>query len=114
MYIWKIFNRGLYLKIIFIIVIIIAPGLSSIFNFSNGNSNASAKVITVNPAGSSDYQTISAAIDNASSGDTIFVHHGIYYENITLNKTLNLYGSGEEDTIIFGNLSDSIVKINAN
>ena len=41
-----------------------------------------------------DYPTISAAIDAASSGDTIIVRSGTYYENIIINKRLSLIGEG--------------------
>lgn len=38
------------------------------------------------------YSSIMAAVSAASSGDTIIVHSGIYYENVVLNKQLILIG----------------------
>ena len=41
-----------------------------------------------------DYQTISSAINAASSGDSIVVHSGFYNENIVIDKKLSLIGEG--------------------
>jgi parallel beta-helix repeat protein len=56
--------------------------------------------ITVDDSGGADYTTIQQAIDNASDGDTIFVYNGIYYENVEVNKTVNLIGEDRDNTII--------------
>jgi parallel beta-helix repeat protein len=50
-----------------------------------------------------DYSTIQKAIDNASSGDTIFVAEGTYYENIIIDKSISLIGNNSETTILNGN-----------
>ncbi len=47
-----------------------------------------------------DYPTIQEAINNANSGDTIFVRNGTYYENVVVNKPLTLKGESREDTMI--------------
>jgi uncharacterized repeat protein (TIGR01451 family) len=41
-----------------------------------------------------DYSTIQAAINAASTGDTILVNSGTYYENVDVNKQLTLRGVG--------------------
>jgi len=41
-------------------------------------------------------------IDNASDGDTIYIPSGIYYENIIINKAINLIGEDKDTTIIDG------------
>jgi len=48
------------------------------------------------------YSSIQNAIDNALAGDTVFVYNGIYYENIIVNKTVNIIGENKENTIIKG------------
>jgi parallel beta-helix repeat protein len=50
------------------------------------------------------YTKIQDAIDNASKGDTVFVFDDSspYYENIVINKTINLIGEDKETTIIDG------------
>lgn len=55
----------------------------------------------VNPAGSNGCSsTISAAVAAASPGDTINVGPGQYAENVVINKSISLVGSGSEATII--------------
>lgn len=62
-----------------ILILVLLPG--------NG---ASAALIIV----PHDYARIQWAIDNATSGDTIVVHSGTYYENVKVNKKLILKGIG--------------------
>lgn len=55
------------------------------------------------------YQFIQDAIDNATYEDTIFVYNGTYYENIVINKPLNLIGEDKATTIVDGRkLNNSI------
>ncbi|KQC04559.1 MAG: hypothetical protein APR53_10340 [Methanoculleus sp. SDB] len=51
--------------------------------------SAAAATVTVNPGDS-----IQAAIDGASAGDTIVVNSGTYSEYFTVDKTLTMSGSG--------------------
>jgi parallel beta-helix repeat protein len=48
------------------------------------------------------YNRIQDAVDNANDADTIFVFGGTYYENIILDKSLNLIGEDKKTTIIDG------------
>ena len=52
-------------------------------------------------AGADDWQvhsseSIQAAINGATAGDTIYVHAGTYTENVLVNKTLTLQGDGAD------------------
>ncbi|MHA1685762.1 MAG: NosD domain-containing protein [Candidatus Heimdallarchaeaceae archaeon] len=49
-----------------------------------------------------EYGTIQEAINAANPGDTIYVKAGIYYENITIDKPINLIGENNTTTIIDG------------
>jgi len=49
-----------------------------------------------------DFETIQAAVNTASPGDTIQVAAGIYYECVTVNKTVTLIGEDPLTTIIDG------------
>ena len=69
------------------------------------------KTITVDDDGGADYTRIQDAIDNASDGDTVFVYNGIYYENLNVNKILNLIGEDKDSTIIDGENKDDVIKI---
>jgi parallel beta-helix repeat protein len=59
------------------------------------------------------YPTIQEAINNASSGDTIFVRKGIYTENIVINKSITLIGEDRESTIIDGGATGNVISIKA-
>jgi len=47
-------------------------------------------------------ESIQTAIDNASSGDTIYVHAGTYKENLVIRRSLSLIGDGYSVTTIRG------------
>ena len=58
------------------------------------NTLVQGKTIIVDPNGKGNYTKIQYAIENASSGDIIRVWDGIYYEALTINKTLSIIGNG--------------------
>lgn len=70
--------------------------------------NAQALTITV----PDDYPTIQEAINHASSGDTIYVKAGTYYENVVVNKSLALVGE-DRRSVIDGNRSGNVVSVRA-
>jgi nitrous oxidase accessory protein NosD len=57
---------------------------------------ATHKTITV----PDDYTTISAAIGNASDGDTVLVRSGNYTESLTIDKSISMLGEESKTTII--------------
>ena len=59
-------------------------------------------------------KTIQEGINNASSGDTVYVYNGTYYENIIVNKTIELIGENRDNTIIDGGGSDDVIYISSN
>jgi parallel beta-helix repeat protein len=54
--------------------------------------------------------SIQSMIDNADFGDTVIVDEGVYYENVVIEKPVNLRGNG---AIIDGNSGSFCVKISA-
>jgi len=50
-------------------------------------------------------------IDNASDGDTIYIPSGIYYENIEIDKSIDLIGEDKNTTIIDGSRIYNTVSI---
>ncbi|NIR16099.1 MAG: hypothetical protein GWN86_20125 [Desulfobacterales bacterium] len=62
-----------------------------------------------------DYGSIQEAVDAANPRDIILVSAGIYYEHVTVNKTVSLLGENHKTTIIDGNnRSDIILNVTAN
>ncbi|UCF09193.1 MAG: right-handed parallel beta-helix repeat-containing protein, partial [Thermoplasmata archaeon] len=72
-----------------------------------------AAIITVDDSGGADYLTIQEAIDGANPGDTIFVSNGTYYENVVVNKTINLIGEDKNSTIIDAGGIGKVINISA-
>jgi len=60
------------------------------FVFGTAITQADASVITVDDNGGGNYSTIQEAVNNAQNGDTILVSHGLYKENIKVNKELTI------------------------
>jgi parallel beta-helix repeat protein len=56
---------------------------------------ASAGTWYVDDDGGADFTGIQEAINNASDGDTIIVHSGVYHENVVVNKSVTLIGNGQ-------------------
>ena len=58
----------------------------------------------VGGSGPGNYSIIQDAIDNATSGDTVFVFDDSspYYENVIVDKSINLIGENKDTTVIDG------------
>ena len=65
------------------------------------------------PNGTTYYETIQEAIDDASSGDQINVCRGTYYENVDVDKGLTLEGGHNGTSIIDGGGTDCVVILSA-
>jgi len=58
--------------------------------------------------------TIQEGINNATFGDTVYVYNGTYYENVILNKKINLIGNNSKDCIIRSvNLNQPVIEVNS-
>jgi len=71
--------------------------------------NANGNVLHV----PTDYPTIQNAINHANIGDIIYVHEGIYYENVIVNKSVLLFGEDPDLVIIDGNGTGNVITISA-
>lgn len=60
------------------------------------------QTLYVGGSGQGNYTKIQNAIDNASDGDIIFVYSGLYFENLVVDKKLNIMGENKDNTIIDG------------
>jgi hypothetical protein len=85
-------------------------GIGDNSDTNNQNENKSY-IISIN--GKGNYTSIQKAINNASDNDTIFVSKGTYFENIKINKPLELIGEDKNTTIINSNGSGIVINISA-
>lgn len=74
---------------------------------------AEAMTLYVGGSGPSNYTTIQDAINTANPGDKVFVYSGLYYENIRVDKTLELEGEDRDATAINGSQNIDTVLITA-
>jgi len=55
------------------------------------------------------FNSIQAGINVASINGSVYVYNGVYYENIVVDRAINLLGESKEGTVIDGNLSGDVV-----
>ncbi|MEM3696359.1 MAG: pectinesterase family protein [Candidatus Bathyarchaeia archaeon] len=101
-------------KRVLILLIILCLMFASILkNYKISLRAAQTRTWIVDDDGQADFKTIQEAINNASSGDTIFVRNGTYYENVVINKSITLVGEHRDFTVINGNKTGHVVTIEA-
>jgi parallel beta-helix repeat protein len=88
--------------------VLLAIGENTIHNFTLKPLN---KKLFVGGIGPNNYSRIQDAIDNASSGYTIFVYNGTYFENIIINKAIDLIGENKVTTIIDADNNGDVISI---
>ena len=102
-------------KALVLAIICLFIGASAVPSISSNvvSSLSAGNTLYVGGSGAGNYSTIQSAIDVASNGDTIFVYSSTYYENIIVNKKINLIGEYKNETIINGEYQDTIIKISS-
>lgn len=68
-------------------------------------------IVYVGGSGPGNYSSIQEAINDVTIGGTVFVYNGTYYENIIINKNINLVGEDRDITVIDGCGLNKAVKI---
>ncbi len=71
--------------------------------------NVSATVMEVGPG--KEYETINSALENATDGDVILIHEGVYHENLLVDKQLEIRGTESTGVIIDGSEADTAVNV---
>ena len=82
-----------------------------------GNADASSlggNTLYVGGSGPNNYTKIQDAINDANDGDTVFVYSGTYYENVVVDKSINLIGEDRITTIIDGGGHGDVVLVDTN
>ena len=59
------------------------------------------------------YQYITDGVSFAAEGDMVYVFNGLYLETLHINKSLYLLGQSQDNTIIDGQNTNSVIIINA-
>lgn len=78
------------------------------------SARATPSTWVVDGNGTGTFKTIQQAVNHANAGDTISVHNGTYYEQVSINKSLSLIGESAKSTVIDGNWTGDVVTILAN
>jgi parallel beta-helix repeat protein len=86
-----------------IIILFLGVVINSSVAINNINKPISnGKTLYVGGTGPGNYTKIQDAINDANSGDTVFVYSGTYYENIVVYKSIDLIGENKNTTVIDG------------
>jgi parallel beta-helix repeat protein len=83
-----------------IVVISILFLVISFIGCIGDDQNTDLNIIYVDDGGGADFTQIQHAIDNVSEGYTVYVREGIYYEQLLINKSINLIGESKDKTVI--------------
>jgi parallel beta-helix repeat protein len=70
-----------------------------------------SSTIYIGGTGPGNYSTIQDGINVAIDGDTVYVYNGTYYENIVVNKKINLTGEDSNITIINGSQTGNVILV---
>ena len=113
----NLINKGVVVAVILLFISVsVIPSTGTIVEkkstmptFYDGNT------LYVGGNGSGNYTKIQDAINDSSNGDTVFVYDDSspYYENVVVDKSINLVGEDKNTTVIDGGRSGEVVNISA-
>ncbi len=111
-------NKIVGIIVCLLLIITVLPVSSTTVSETTFYSQTMENTLYVGGLGPNNYTTIQDAINDAITGDTIFVYDDSspYYENIIIEKSITLKGENRATTVILGDESSDeiIVNISAN
>ena len=107
----NIIKRIVGILVCILLIFTILPKSANIIVDRTYDSTIFGNTLYVGGNGPNNYSKIQNAIDNTSSGDTIFVFNGTYYENIVIFTTINLEGESKSATIIDGGSVGNVITV---
>lgn len=99
--------RIMSIALSFIIILLVLSSFITGFDVKAEEKN----VLEVSQTGNHDYTIIQEAINSAEEGYTVYVYKGTYYENLVIDKKINLVGEDKENTIIDGKEKSDVIRI---
>jgi len=105
--------KKIFSLLIFFVIFAAASSHAISLEKQTSSKTSYGNVLYVGGNGTGNYTNIQDAIDDAISGDTIFVFDDSspYYENLIINKSISLIGENKKTTIIDGSGANNIVLI---
>ena len=105
-------------KALVLAVIVLFIGANAVLSVMGDNSTFGNTIYVDDDADPSWYnathvKTIQEGIDDVSIGDTVYVYSGTYYENVVVDKTINLVGENRDSTVIDGTGFGDVVQLTA-
>lgn len=108
-------ERTCILICIVLIITSTIPSTGAVIEKKSIEPSVYGNTLYVGGNGPGNYTKIQYAINDANPGDTVFVYDDSspYFENITVNKSINLIGENKETTVIYGGTMDYVVYVSA-
>jgi len=97
-----IIKKFLCLVTIILLITIVFTPLTYGYRLENESTKIEKNMLYVGGDGPGNYTSIQHAVNDANWGDTVFVYEGTYYENIVIEKSINVIGEDRNSTIVEG------------
>jgi len=110
------YKKGIDIGVIFLFIgMSITPSTGINLVKQSTKATLDGNILYVGGSEPGNYTKIQDAIDNTSDGDTVFVYDDSspYYENVVIDKSINLIGENQETTVIDGGASSYVIRITA-